>query len=100
MHPGLCPRPLSPLVSSVGFGIWYATWRQVIHEEESLMTTIREAHANRPAMYNVTLITGHKAWTTTEKPTTVGGILEFTDGAGNRISVPQSAVWVEQPSRR
>jgi hypothetical protein len=50
-------------------------------------------------MYNVTLITGHKAWTTTEKPTTVGGILEFTDGAGNRISVPQSAVWVEQPSR-
>lgn len=61
------------------------------------MTTIREDALNISKVYYVALITGHRTWTTHDRPVAgLSGILEFTDIRGDRISVPQSVVWLEE----
>jgi hypothetical protein len=77
--------------------------------EEEAMTTTREATASKPMttreatvskppVYYIALVTGHRTWTTRERPIFgLNGILEFTDTHGDKISVPQLAVWVEEP---
>ena len=62
------------------------------------MATLREDALNKSKVYNVALVTGHRTWTTRERPVIgLSGILEFTDTHGDKISVPQSVVWVEEP---
>jgi hypothetical protein len=62
------------------------------------MTTLREDALNESKVYYVALVTGHRTWTTRERPIAgLNGILEFTDTHGDKISVPQLVVWVEEP---
>ena len=59
---------------------------------------IREATVHAPTTYHVTLIADSRlVWLTHEKPVAdQNGILVFIDSCGNEITVPQSAVWIEQ----
>jgi hypothetical protein len=59
------------------------------------MTRLREDALNESKVYYVALVTGHRTWTTRERPVSgLDGILEFTDTHGDKISVPQLVVWV------
>ena len=63
-----------------------------------MTTTLHEATVHTPTTYHVTLISGSRqVWVTHEKPVAdQNGVLVFIDTCGNEITVPQSAVWIEQ----
>ncbi len=62
------------------------------------MTMIHDATVHTPTAYHITLISGSRlVWLTHEKPVAdQHGILVFIDSCGNEITVPQSAVWIEE----
>ncbi len=57
-----------------------------------------EVTVHAPTTYHVTLISGtHQVWITFKKPVAdQNGVLVFIDSCGNEITVPQSAVWIEE----
>jgi hypothetical protein len=59
------------------------------------MTMIHEATTFQ---FHITLISSARlVWLTHEKPVAdQSGVLVFIDSCGNEITVPQSAVWIEQ----
>jgi len=61
------------------------------------MTMIHEATVHTPKTYHITLISDARlVWLSHEKPVAdQNGILVFIDSCGNEITVPQSAVWIE-----
>ena len=62
------------------------------------MAVTHEATVHTSTTYHVTLISdSHLVWLTHEKPVAdQNGILVFIDSCGNEITVPQSAVWIEE----
>jgi hypothetical protein len=62
------------------------------------MTVIHEDTVQTPKTYHITLISDSRlVWLTHEKPVAdQNGILVFIDSCGNEITVPQSAVWIEE----
>jgi hypothetical protein len=62
------------------------------------MTTLHEATVHPPMTCHITLISDSRlVWLTHEKPVAdQRGILVFIDSCGNEITVPQSAVWIEE----
>ncbi len=62
------------------------------------MTVTHEDTLHTPNPFHITLIAdSHLVWLTHEKPVADrSGMLVFIDSCGNEITVPQSAVWIEE----
>jgi hypothetical protein len=62
------------------------------------MMTLHEVTVHTPPTYHINLISNARlVWLTHEKPVAgQNGVLVFIDSCGNEITVPQSAVWIEE----